>query len=668
MDPTPPGIEVDLTKPINPPPGQTREEYLAGEAAASALAGILVPGAIDFNDAEAAGLPQKSRPYIINMQQAFTLALINARVYQFNLENVYNSALAVTLQRFAFTPQFYAGLSPRTGVAGTGGIGGAFPGTLFPNTFAYATAETGAQQSQLNIGTAAGFGKLFSSGAQLLAGFANQLVFNFLGSHPIQPRVQSFLPLTLVQPLLRGGGRAVTLEALTQAERNLLYQVRLFAKFRQEFTVATLIGGSVQNFGSAVPSLGFTGGGNTDAVVGFVNVLEDVQLVENYYKNIAAFAQLVTVYRELIKGESSGLSQLQLDQVEQGLQNAKQSLITNRQNYRFDLDQFKMQMGLPPDTPLIPDRSLTRAFKETFDAIDEWQKDPRRKLEDLPKFVDRLPKLQDVVLDGRSALSVYSEGQNNEDALEDLLLVAERQAMEHRLDLMNQRATLYDVWRQIKFSANALQGFLNVTLTNQFVTTPNTTNPFAFVDQAKQFSLAINAELPLVRLNERNNFRASLINYERQRRALQSTEDSIKLIIRQDMRLMLVNYLSYEIAKKNFILAIRQKDQAFEQIIAPPAAAGAANQAPLQTTNLINFQQSLVNNENGLVTSWYQFQVQRLQLYRDLGTLPFDEWEAFYELFPELSSNAYAPAATRDEGTTRASTTSAEPEAGVVPR
>ena len=84
--------------------------------------------------------------------------------------------------------------------------------------------------------------------------------------------------------------------------------------------------------------------------------------------------------------------------------------------------------------------------------------------------------------------------------------------------------------------------------------------------------------------------------------------------------------------------------------------------------NLINFQQSLVNNENGLLTSWYQFQVQRLQLYRDLGTLPFDEWEAFYELFPELSSDAYAPAATRDEGTTRASTTSAEPEAGVVPR
>ncbi len=57
-----------------------------------------------------------------------------------------------------------------------------------------------------------------------------------------------------MQPFLRGGGRAVTLEPLTQAERNLVYQVRSFAKFRQEFLVAILVGGSFINFGSAVPT------------------------------------------------------------------------------------------------------------------------------------------------------------------------------------------------------------------------------------------------------------------------------------------------------------------------------------------------------------------------------------------------------------------------------
>ena len=56
--------------------------------------------------------PRTTTPYVITMDQAFTLALINSRVYQFQLENIYIASLAVTLQRFAFTPQFYAGLSP----------------------------------------------------------------------------------------------------------------------------------------------------------------------------------------------------------------------------------------------------------------------------------------------------------------------------------------------------------------------------------------------------------------------------------------------------------------------------------------------------------------------------------------------------------------------------
>src|SRR5262249_47882630 len=137
--------------------------------------------------------------------------------------------------------------------------------------------------------------------------------------------------------------------------------------------------------------------------------------------------------------------------------------------------------------------------------------------------------------------------------------------------------------------------------------------------QAKTFSLVINAELPLVRVNERNNFRAALIGYERQRRALMNFEDNIKLLVRQDIRNMQLQYLEYEISKQNFILSIRQKDQAFEQIGAPPAGAGTS-QAPLKPTNLINFQNSLVNNENALVTNWYQFQQARLSLYRDLGT------------------------------------------------
>jgi hypothetical protein len=576
------------------------------------------------------------------MDQAFTLALINARIYQLNVENVYLAAIPVTLQRFAFTPQFYGGLSPTTGVAGAGGVGGSFPIANPANAFLYSTRATGQQQSALNMGTVAGVGKLFDTGAKVIAGFANQVVFNFVGHNSIQPKVQSFLPVNVFLPFLRGGGRAVTLEPLTQAERNLVYAVRAFAKFRQEFTVSILVGGTIPNFGTSVASVGFSGASSADPQTGFINVVEDVQLLDNWSRNIAAFEQLVVVYRELINGESSGLTQLQLDQVESGLQGAKLSFIGARTNYRSDLDSIKMQWGLPPDTPMMVDRSLTRVFQEVFDAVDAWGLDPKRDLLDLPKFADRLPNLEDIVLDGRSTLGVYSnstiKGVNvaDERALEDLLLTAERTAMEHRLDLMNDRAQLYDSWRQLKVTANALMGIFNVTLTNQYVTPVTNTNPFGFADQSKQFQLVLNAELPLVRVNERNNFRSALIAFQQHRRLLMNQEDAIKLLLRQEIRNAQTTYLQYLIQKRNFILTIRQKDQAFEQIIAPPAgAAGAINtNAALQTTNLINFQQSLIGLENGLVTTWYNYETLRMQIYRDLGTLPIDEWEAFHELFP----------------------------------
>src|SRR5262249_50057331 len=160
-----------------------------------------------------------------------------------------------------------AGLTPLTPVpqapTGTNAPGLSF--TPVPiNQFLYRTRESGAPLSALNMGTVAGFGKVFNSGAKLVAGFANQVVFNFIGRHSRQPPVPSFLPLSLVQPFLRGGGRAVTLEALTQAERNLVYAVRTFAQFRQQFVVAVLVGGTIQNLGSAVPTLGFSAGGNSD--------------------------------------------------------------------------------------------------------------------------------------------------------------------------------------------------------------------------------------------------------------------------------------------------------------------------------------------------------------------------------------------------------------------
>jgi hypothetical protein len=97
-------------------------------------------------------------------------------------------------------------------------------------------------------------------------------------------------------------------------------------------------------------------------------------------------------------------------------------------------------------------------------------------------------------------------------------------------------------------------------------------------------------------------------------------------------------YIFYEIAKRNFELNVRLKDQSFEQIIAPPAGgtqnlAQGAN-AAVQTTNLLTFQGQLVGAMLALTNGWQNYQTQRLIVYRDIGILPYDEWEAFSELYP----------------------------------
>jgi hypothetical protein len=602
-----------------------------------------------MNESEAAGLPKNYKAYKINMQQAWLLTLINGRFYQFQLESLYLAALPVTLQRFYFEPQFYAGLSPLTRVPQTAGTSPVSPNAgLSPtNAFNYATrfSPTG-QVSTLNLGTVAGFGKLFSSGGQLLMGFANQLVFNFVGHNSRQPTVLSSLPMSFVQPLLRGGGRAVTLEPLTLAERSLLYQVRAFTKFRQEFLVVTLTGGTIQNFGQGFNLAGFSTAGNSDPTIGFIPAAFNVVQVEIDRRNVAFYENLVRLYSELIQGEASGLSQLQVDQVMSQLMLARLTLFTDKVTYRTGLDQFKMQMGIPPDVTIVLDQSfLGEPFYRVFNNVDAWQRNPDRNLSELPGIIGELPVLQDIDVDGRSALGVYRnydatrrfEGED-EDGLEDMLQAAVRIALEYRLDLMNARANLYDAWRQIRVVANTLQGILNVSLTNQVFTAPTSTNPLAFLSQAKSFSLVLNAELPLVRLQERNNFRQALINYQRQRRSLMNAEDNLKIQLRNDLRLVHQWYITYEINKRNYELNVRLKDQAFEQIVAPPAGgtqslAQSAN-AATQTTNLLSFQGAAYRSQSQLIFAYENYQQYRLIFYRDIGTLPYDEWEAFSELFP----------------------------------
>ncbi|MFO0956674.1 MAG: hypothetical protein U0800_04300 [Isosphaeraceae bacterium] len=582
---------------------------------------------------EAAGLPKDSDPYKIGPRESLELALINSRVYQFRLEGVLLAALPVTLQRFAFEPQGYAGLGSATAVGGAGltGVLGSVGPTIPPgagvNQWVYRTKEApGGQLSQLNLGTLAGFGKLFNNGLRVAGGIANTTIFQFTGNNSRQPTVQSLLPLTVTMPFLRGGGRAVTLEPLTQAERNLLYEIRNFARFRQEFFTSIM---TIQ--GQGITSASTQGGVNvTDTAVGYLTVVQNLQEVENDVRNVEIFERVLRIYQGLASGAGTSVSSLDVDQIDLNLQSQKQTLLQDQIQYRNLLDQYKIQLGMPPDVNLMADYGVLSQFSKVFQST--FGLTATR--EQVERLVSDLPGLPDVIIDGRSVI----EATKDPEKLEDLMLAAERVALENRLDLMNQRAQLYDAWRQIRVTSNALQGIFNVTLTNQVFTPPTTSNPFAFLDQSRQFSLVFNGELPLVRLNERNTFRTALVNYERQRRSLMAAEDTIKFQVRNEIRTMIQNYVSYELLKRNFISTVRAADLSLQQILGPQQAgaggAGGGGSGGTQTQLYAQNQSRIVSVQNQILGVWVTYQAQRLILHRDLGTMPYDEWEAFYELFP----------------------------------
>ena len=118
----------------------------------------------------------------------------------------------------------------------------------------------------------------------------------------------------------------------------------------------------------------------------------------------------------------------------------------------------------------------------------------------------------------------------------------------------------------------------------------------------------LNAELPLVRMNERNNFRTALINYQRQRRSLMNAEDNLKVQLRT--RPASVHQRLHRLRDQQAELrAERPAEGPGVRADRGPArrrGAGVAQSAnaATQTTNLLNFQRRPIGSQSALITGY----------------------------------------------------------------
>ena len=261
----------------------------------------------------------KDGAVVLDREGVVRAARTHSRSYQQELESLYLSALDVTFERFRFDCQYFGGNS----------------------TFYTADGHlrSGSSSSRLNTDTDLQIRRLFAPGGELVVGAANSLVWQFAG--PDSYGANTLLDFSLVQPLLRAGGRQVVLENLTASERALLADIRAFERFKREFHI-NVIGGS-SGFRAA----------------GYWGLLRSQIEIGNQIANVAALQDSLD---RLEAGYESGKDSLQsVEQARQQLYAGQSTLLSRKASYENTLELFLMNLGLPPDLDVrFDDKSLER--------------------------------------------------------------------------------------------------------------------------------------------------------------------------------------------------------------------------------------------------------------------------------------------------------------------
>ena len=660
---------------------------------------------------------------VLTLQDAVHVARVNSRDYQTNLENLYLSALDVTLKRFSFDNQYTLGNVTNA----------VFTGPDRNNGRSTLTTETGGAIKRMS-----------ATGGTLIFGLANSIMWEFSGGQT--DMVGSTFDFTIIQPLLRNAGRAYVLEDLTQSERRLLANVRQMEQFRQGFYVDVVSGrnsGSGPSTGGNVgqSGLGLIAGTPSGAprAGGYLGLLQSQQQIRNQVANIAALRDSLSLLEELFTANRIR-NRLQVDQARQALLNAQTSLLVQRASYETSVDSYKIDLGLPPGLSLqVEDPYLERfnlidpelpALQSDLDPVlyeirrlrteptaDGLQVvaaklaalEPRIKariesaladLEDIrPKIpqraaqlkrvkeqveatradVDRrvydedlmrqriaylekrLPALADEVTTNREALKTlqsasdelkpedfFTQLNQNGTTLSDLLLelsllqaetrlqdvvltpleISAEDGIEiastSRLDWMNARANLVDSWRQIEVTANQLESQIDLRVDGDIGT--NGDNPVAFDSDNSRVHFGLEFDTPVTRLQERNTYRRTLINYQRARRDFMLFEDRAKQSIRNTVRFVELSRINFEVRRAAVQVAIAQVDLARLNIQKPPQAGQNNTQAsPTATRDLVSALTDLLNAQNDFLNVWVNYEVLRMLLDFELGTMELDE-------------------------------------------
>jgi outer membrane protein TolC len=198
-----------------------------------------------------------------------------------------------------------------------------------------------------------------------------------------------------------------------------------------------------------------------------------------------------------------------------------------------------------------------------------------------------------------------------------------RVALANRLDIMNRRAEVVDQWRLIAFNANDLESDLDLVFSGDIGTLNR--NIAKFRNQTGSLSVGLRFDAPLTRLGERNEYRQALIDYQRVRRDYIQFEDRVLQSMRDNLRRLEQLEQELELRRQAVRIAIRNVDVLQKQLEQPPQVGAPTQFSETLVRNLLAAYADLLQTQNDVMGTYLNYEFLRLQLYRDLGVIQFDE-------------------------------------------
>ena len=484
---------------------------------------------------------------MLSLLEAIEIAAKNNRDFQAQKETLYQAALSLDLEAHDFQTTFRGMLN--------GSIQSSY-GTR---------RNTGSV-----VGADGSLSRKFKNGVELSSALSVDLAKMLSGD-----RGSSFgltYDGSLSVPLLRGSGKFIVTEPLTQAERNLVYQVREFEQYKRRFVV------SIAN--------------------SYLGVLRSAQSVKNQEDS---YRRIVTTTRRSRRMADAGLiPEYQFDQAIQTELNARESWVSSQQSHTRSLEAFRVLLGLPPDADVEP-------IKEELDKLLAQL----RSLSEGVMMADYSGEVPSADADVELKMPDLTHSGPNEIRPEKALELA----FANRPDFLNTMERVEDAQRAVLVAEDSLRGELTIggsASIGEGRGAMSGNQPDAkFRPKEGAYGALLNVNLPIERTAERNRYRNSLISLEKAVRSFQAAEDQLKQDVKSKLRDMLEN-------RERLVIQIQAVELA-ERRVKNTDMLLQAGRAELR--DVLDAQSALTSAQNSLYSAAVSYRINELELQRDLGVL-----------------------------------------------